>query len=401
MKIKEGLLIKYLNGTCSKKQEVKIQSWLAEDIAHSKELLRMKRIWSEMDGLKTFKTPLLDEEWKAMAGKVGIIGPSIISSSKPIAKSKTSQSTSSSKTIPKPIVDKMKPKDTFESTKSLERKYSGISAIEKPTITPIKTKANNSFTVVRKSQEDSIPGLEKTVYIVGALLAAGILSWLVFSIIKKKDPYKESIATEIAKHITLPDGTEVILAPFSRLLYPRVMNDVERRLSLYGSAEFDVVADTEPFIIEYNDISVMTLGTVFDLKQGDNFVTAECLQGKIRFFETANVTNGVEVNEGKIFKYSNGIFKDMSAPEQNDIEIPAIITGDVVRLDQLLDWLMEESDWKVISSPSMPIDGAHEVTVNLSSSYEKVLESLKQKIDISYSQAKCSGCYLIKKMKAL
>lgn len=411
MKIKEKLLLKYLNGTCSKKQAAKVQAWLAEDSSHSLELERLQTVWSELDALKSYKYPNLKQDWKVIQGLINVHGvkenPDIVKPSRPTSPPIGSSVTLNPKPIvnkPDPIASKPDPKTNFESTKSLESK-SIPPKVAPPIINPQPSNITNtpaSTYVPETKVETGLPMTEKVLFTIAALLAAGIIAWGIYALTKKKDPLVEIASADVVKEVVLPDGSEVLLDPFSRLIYPREMAE-NRRVSLFGSAEFDVVADTEPMIVDYDEVSVLTRGTAFDLKNEDEFVTVECHDGRIRFFETINIDNGVEVSEGEKYKYADGIFESMSAPieEVEEIEDSSEESGEVVRLDRLLDWLMEESDWKVTSAPSMPIDRDHEVAINLDQSYDNVLASLKEKIDIEYRSAACSGCYLITKMKAL
>ncbi len=397
MKMKEGLLMKYLNGNCSKKQVAKVQSWLAEDIAHSNELDRLKVVWSQFEDLKSFKTPNIKKDWKTMTSLVDFHGIPKNDDLSP----KVVEIQSSMKKVafaPKPIVtDQVSTIDNEDVSKSSVVRSSEATKMSEPSI---KSETIKSTYVAGKKNDSGIPLIDKIVYIVGSIIAAGIIAFGIYKLLNKKTPIVEIATTETSKEFTLPDGSEVVLDPFSRLSYPRDMDD-QRRLSLFGGGEFDVMADTEPMIVDYGDVSVMTRGTSFDLEKAEDFVSAESFDGKLRFFETLNEENNVELSEGDKFKYVDGNFESMILPVEVLPELPVIIVGESIKLDRLLDWLMEESGWKVITTPSMPIDRDHEVVVNLDQSYEDVLSSLKDLMDIDYQSAECNGCYLIKRMKSL
>ena len=416
MKMKQKLLLKYLNGSCSKKQEAKIQSWLAEDIAHSQELAQLKKVWAEFDDLNSFRTPKVKKEWKTMKSLIGIHGvkltvseidtqgvaPSILKENDVVTKGE--KASNPVVLAPKPIVQESVKKSTpIESTKALEaqalasRAMSGKMEENAPSV-PIAPIAK-PVTDNKLNEDGGIPLIEKVIYSVVGILAAGIIAFGIFKLATRKSPIIESVTTEHSQEFTLPDGSLVILDPYSTLTYSREMED-NRRISLLGGGSFDVVADTEPMIVDYGDVSIMSRGTLFDLEDNEDFVSVESLKGMVRFFETSNINNGTDVNEGEKMKYSNGEFEYLSIPEEVIEEAPLMTQGEVIRLDRLLDWLMEESDWKVVSSSSMPIDNDHEITVNLEQSYDQVLSMLGDIIDIEYEAADCTGCYLIKKMKA-
>ena len=282
----------------------------------------------------------------------------------------------------------------IESTKSLETKLepqsAAVSSSANTIITPSPEISNDEV-------KDSFPFIDKIVYGIAALIFASILAFGIYKFLEKKDPYIDFATTENAETFTLPDGTEVVLDPHSLLSYPREM-DSNRRLSLLGSATLDVKGDSEPLILESGEVSVMTLGTEFDLEAiGEAFVV-ECTEGRIRFYETENTDNNVEVDEGEKFRYEGGVFKDIT--ERAEVVIPESLDKDKITLLKLLDFIMENSDWKVISIPSMLIDEDHEIIVNLDQPYLDLLESLDSKIDIEYNKAPCEGCYEITRMKA-
>jgi len=91
-----------------------------------------------------------------------------------------------------------------------------------------------------------------------------------------------------------------------------------------------------------------------------------------------------------------------SATQDDQYDNTAIIgtSSVLISLESLLDWMMENSDWKVISSPGMPLDANHKVNVDLSSGYLNVLEQLATQINLEYKEGGCPGCVEIRRMKA-
>lgn len=86
--------------------------------------------------------------------------------------------------------------------------------------------------------------------------------------------------------ITLSDGTSVWLNAGTRLEYPALFADGERRVHLDGEARFDVRHDADcPFVVETYACDVRVLGTEFD-------VAADSLRGS---FSTALFEGSVEV----------------------------------------------------------------------------------------------------------
>lgn len=86
--------------------------------------------------------------------------------------------------------------------------------------------------------------------------------------------------------ITLSDGTSVWLNAGTRLEYPALFADGERRVHIDGEARFDVRHDADrPFVVETYACDVRVLGTEFD-------VAADSLRGS---FSTALFEGSVEV----------------------------------------------------------------------------------------------------------
>ncbi len=66
--------------------------------------------------------------------------------------------------------------------------------------------------------------------------------------------------------ITLNDGSKVHLNADSKLEYPTVFNDKERRVYLQGEAFFEVAKDaSKPFIVCVGSTEIKVLGTVFNI----------------------------------------------------------------------------------------------------------------------------------------
>jgi transmembrane sensor len=67
--------------------------------------------------------------------------------------------------------------------------------------------------------------------------------------------------------LTLPDGTQVFMAPNSKITYTNLFNTEKRELTLTGEAFFDVKHDEhKPFIIRTNNqLSVTVMGTSFNV----------------------------------------------------------------------------------------------------------------------------------------
>ena len=90
-----------------------------------------------------------------------------------------------------------------------------------------------------------------------AVVAMAAVLWL--------RPVTEAADTSLLA-VSLPDGSEAILAPGSEIVYARGLRGDARRVELAGQATFDVVRDGRPFTVETFNASVEVLGTVFDVQ---------------------------------------------------------------------------------------------------------------------------------------
>lgn len=101
-----------------------------------------------------------------------------------------------------------------------------------------------------------------------ALLVAG--SGLIWRSLVTVQATKESAALEIVlprgqeARLRLPDGSRVVLAPESKLRYPRSFGDHSRELHLEGMGYFEVVHDpARPFVVHAGAGVARVLGTRF------------------------------------------------------------------------------------------------------------------------------------------
>lgn len=71
--------------------------------------------------------------------------------------------------------------------------------------------------------------------------------------------------------ITLPDGTAVWLNASSSISYPSAFTGSSRNVAVTGEAYFEVAADAaRPFEVKVNDISILVLGTHFNINAYDD-----------------------------------------------------------------------------------------------------------------------------------
>lgn len=84
--------------------------------------------------------------------------------------------------------------------------------------------------------------------------------------------------------IILPDGTIAHLNAGSRMMYPSVFKGKNREIFLQGEGYFEVSHNPQkPFVVKTNDLSIVALGTVFNVSAypTDKIIETVLVRGKI------------------------------------------------------------------------------------------------------------------------
>lgn len=105
----------------------------------------------------------------------------------------------------------------------------------------------------------------------------------------------------VAQKITLPDQSTVVLAPESRVSYPRTFGQKNRTVYLTGEATFAVTKNAEkPFLVYANELVTKVLGTRFVVRAyiGESSVHVQVQSGQVAVYRdkvvgTANKQHGV------------------------------------------------------------------------------------------------------------
>ena len=117
-------------------------------------------------------------------------------------------------------------------------------------------------------------------YAAAAVLLLGLLIPAAYMYMKPKTEQTIQYVEELTergeiKTVFLPDRTEVTLNVGSRIKYPAVFTGNERLVELTGEALFHVSSDPlRPFIVKTENMSIKVVGTVFDVKEYADDLTA-------------------------------------------------------------------------------------------------------------------------------
>lgn len=128
------------------------------------------------------------------------------------------------------------------------------------------------------------------------ILLSGVLTWYAVTstsgtsevtVTKQDLPVKETAgkSTDFIRHITLPDGTHVVLQANSRLDYPEKFTGSTREVFLSGQAYFDVSHDAQrAFIIHTGRVRTTVLGTAFNISAPPDgkIVVVSVTRGKVK-----------------------------------------------------------------------------------------------------------------------
>lgn len=126
--------------------------------------------------------------------------------------------------------------------------------------------------------------------------AAGMLMAVGLSAILLTQPpgTTHTLSTPVALHATnpLPDGSVVELGARSRIATR--FSEAERRVVIEeGEAYFDVAHDPgRPFVVQVGGLSVIAVGTAFNIRSGDERVVVTVTEGRVRLARAAPADPG-------------------------------------------------------------------------------------------------------------
>lgn len=322
----EMLLLHYLDGTLSPKEQVAFDKFASSIPNASTDIYFSQRILNESAHIESYKTVDVDSEWNqfktAVATTPVLRGASVIAD--PVVKR-------SGKVIP------------------MWMRYAAAACLT-------------------------------------LLLAA--LIWFVLP----KDNYTSYSTGDQSYAFTMVDGSQIELEENTTLRYPKSIKKAhERRLYLNGQGRFDVAKiKDKPFTVEVSDgIGVNVLGTIFKVYSQEGFLKAvENIEGKVRAYSLSNPEIYVDMKRGDKYGWDGSGFVDINKPKEID-------NSKEYQILYVLDYLMANSAWKVISSPNMPFDEEGVVKIDLEKPIQNILEDLKSRADFDYVPMDCDSCYRI------
>lgn len=131
-----------------------------------------------------------------------------------------------------------------------------------------------------------------------------VAGYYAFNTQNQNTPKLIAESTNKPLNVLLKDGSKVLLATNSQLVYPKSFSDSSRMVTLVGDGKFDIVEDKQrPFCIDLGKVNVIVLGTSFEINRNKETITVMVSKGKVAFHnqkDTLVITAG---NTGKYIKH--------------------------------------------------------------------------------------------------
>jgi ferric-dicitrate binding protein FerR (iron transport regulator) len=254
------LILRYLDGTCSRSEGEKMQGWLAAEEEHKKTFERLQHIWSAPG--RPLPKPDVEKALMSVAVRAGI---------------------------------------HLELTKEKSDKTADLR------VTP-RIHRFPTFKLLR---------------IAAVLAFMFAASYFSFKLLRPSSVKEISIARGDQKTFTLPDETRVTLDSGSRFRYSRSFEDASRTVFLNGEGYFEVSPDSEkPFVIQTDQAIVTVLGTMFNVRAWPQTkkVVVAVKEGKVSFRPESESRAEAEVviEAGQISRLEEDL--NPTTPEVVDID---------------------------------------------------------------------------------
>ena len=407
MIIKVRDILQFLDGNSSSETIKGLQDWAYEDLNNAKDLAIYQKIYNELPGLRDYKK--VDVEWSSILGDSNIVNEKSSEVDLKISDidllryfdgrsdHKNKQQVQVWAAISSSNQKELKHLEVVSKESKGLSDYRLVSADDEwnqfgktlSATTPV-----IAIQPIQKSNEDNerrlIPAWFKYAA-AAAVLFLALATWRMSS--SSTSLETQTFATlNTPADIIISDGTIIHLRENSKVTYFADYNKVkERKVDLVGEAEFEVInIANKPFeVITADEIGVKVLGTTFSVENSDDFMkVVKNIEGKVKVYALNDTSNNAFVDPGESYGYTGSIFVKIEEVEEES----NAKNYDVL---YLLDYLMEVSNWKVISSPYTEFDGEDMILIDLEQPYEEILKDLVKRADFSYQKLKCEGCYRV------
>lgn len=180
----------------------------------------------------------------------------------------------------------------------------------------------------------------------------------------------------IEKEITLPDGSLVILEPYSELNHPKEFKE-DRWVTLKGKAFFDVVKDDhKEFKVETENTTIKVLGTSFTVTESseENKIKVSLYSGRVLISPRGN-SQSWAIIPGESFLYHDGKAFIEEFPNNFSFDNRGFIDVNNIELEKLLDFLAQRFNY-TFETNSYTENKRVTLRINKSDSLKQILNIL-------------------------
>jgi ferric-dicitrate binding protein FerR (iron transport regulator) len=196
-----------------------------------------------------------------------------------------------------------------------------------------------------------------------------------------------AVAYEEEKHLFLPDSSEIWINAGSTVRYPKEFKGGKRIVELDGEAYFSVRRnESEPFIVNTNNLSVKVLGTQFNIKAyaDEERITATLTSGKIEV--RANNTSQILMPDEQLTFNKNTLAMEIA--NVNADEVNSWISGQFVfndaSLKEILLSLERRFNTSITNNTAIPASKLYTVRFLRNETLEEILNILQEVVGFNY-----------------
>lgn len=374
--VNDNDLLKYFDGLTSPEEKLKVDKWKSVSTANKQEFETFDLVLTESAKLKDYKETNADDEWT-----------SFLALTKETKGDQTTHLTAEPKTtafVPTPTLN-----ETLKPTRQ-ESTY-----VAPPFVTP--TQAKEVQFIPQEKEEKSSNTLMYALLMAAGLLLVGAVGWNTWTSAQNGgldgNLYSTYATNDTPETLTISDGSVIDLAAQTELVYFTDVDAMDvRSVELTGKGTFEIAKNPEkPFILKAkrSGVGIRVLGTKFRFEDHHEYIEViENIEGSVRAYSLTDTNTYVIMTAGDRYGFDGVRFINLNEGEE-------LLTGESVKIQFVLDHLMKESDWRVITKAYSEFDAEGYVTIDLNKSYEDILADLERQADFEYIPLDCDGCYQI------
>ncbi|MDR1200119.1 MAG: DUF4974 domain-containing protein [Tannerellaceae bacterium] len=196
-----------------------------------------------------------------------------------------------------------------------------------------------------------------------------------------------AVAYEEEKHLFLPDSSEIWINAGSTVRYPEEFKGGKRIVELDGEAYFSVRRnESEPFIVNTNNLSVKVLGTQFNIKAyaDEERITTTLTSGKVEV--RANNTSQILMPDEQLTFNRNTLAMEITNVNADGVN--SWISGQFVfndaSLKEILLSLERRFNMSITNNTAIPASKLYTVRFLRNETLEEILNILQEVVGFNY-----------------